>query len=42
MEYRQKHNEMKEIKRNCKYIGYVIDFGKYKVYHMAIHYGLMK
>jgi L-ascorbate metabolism protein UlaG (beta-lactamase superfamily) len=29
-----KHNEIeKDEKGNCKYMGYVIEFGKYKIYH---------
>jgi L-ascorbate metabolism protein UlaG (beta-lactamase superfamily) len=29
-----KHNEIeRDEKGNCKYMGYVIEFGKYKIYH---------
>src|SRR6185503_17629381 len=29
-----KHNEIeRDEKRNCKFMGYVIEFGKYKIYH---------
>ena len=38
-----KHNEIeRDANGNCKYMGYVIEFGKYKVYHSGDTFGLKK
>jgi L-ascorbate metabolism protein UlaG (beta-lactamase superfamily) len=34
MAFLQKHNEIERDENgNCKFMGYVIGFGKYKIYH---------